>query len=204
MTPPEPQRPRGWRNPRSATANPGEASPPGEPVPSGAPAGRGPRSLSLKGRALRLLSMREHARAELARKLAPHATPEDDLPSLLTDLETSGWLSNERAAASLVRQKAAQWGSLRVKQALQAKGLPAEVVGQAMAQLPEAGGSEEARAAQVWLRKFGTPATDMAVRAKQFRFLLTRGFSSHTASAVLKHAEAVADGTWPDDTQNPA
>ena len=41
------------------------------------------RSPSLKARALRYLSQREHSRAELERKLAPHALPEDELRSLL-------------------------------------------------------------------------------------------------------------------------
>ena len=33
---------------------------------------------SLKGRALRHLTAREHSRAELLAKLAPHVTPPDD------------------------------------------------------------------------------------------------------------------------------
>lgn len=157
---------------------------------------------SLKSRALRLLSQREHARVELSRKLAPHATPEDDLPALLDSLEAQGWLSDDRAASSLVRQKAAQWGSARVKQALQAKGLAAEVVSTALADLAGNSGSEESRAAQVWLRKFGSPACDAPGKAKQFRFLLTRGFASHTALAVLKHAAAIADGSWPEEASS--
>lgn len=171
-----------------------------ETQPSQGPRWSQPRSL--KSRALRLLSLREHARVELARKLAPHVAPEDDLPALLDSLEAQGWLSDDRAASSLVRQKAAQWGSARVKQALQAKGLAAEVVSTALADLTANSGSEESRAAQVWLRKFGSPASDAQGKAKQFRFLLTRGFASHTASTVLKHAAAIADGTWPEEAHS--
>src|SRR5471032_1000719 len=39
--------------------------------------------LSLKGRALRYLSMREHSRMELARKLARYAEEGDDVEALL-------------------------------------------------------------------------------------------------------------------------
>ncbi|MGP1630246.1 MAG: recombination regulator RecX, partial [Giesbergeria sp.] len=41
---------------------------------------------SLKGRALRLLSQREHSRAELVRKLARHVQEGDNLAAVLDDL----------------------------------------------------------------------------------------------------------------------
>lgn len=164
---------------------------------SSPPARRNARTLSLKGRALRLLSLREYSRVELGRKLAPHATPEDDVEALLDGLVTQGWLSDERAAGSVVRQKSAQWGQARLKQALQAKGLPAAVVAQALSQVPHESGSEEERAAQVWRRKFGTPATDMATKAKHFRFLLARGFNAHAVGVVLKNAQLIANDEWP-------
>lgn len=167
---------------------------------SGLPAGqakRGLRTVSLKGRALRLLSLREYSRMELGRKLAAHATPEEDVNALLDTLVTQGWLSDERAAGSVVRQKSAQWGNARLKQALQAKGLAASVVAQALQQMPEEAGTEQDRAAKLWLRKFGTPAADAPGKAKQFRFLLARGFSSHTVSLVLKNARLIANHEWP-------
>ena len=43
-------------------------------------------TLSLKGRALRLLSQREHSRAELATKLARHVQEGDDLEAVLDRL----------------------------------------------------------------------------------------------------------------------
>jgi regulatory protein len=87
--------------------------------------------------------------------------------------------------------------TVSLKQALQAKGLPASVVAQALAQVPQEAGSEEVRAARVWQRKFGTPATDAATKAKHFRFLLARGFSAHAVGAVLKQAHLIASGEWP-------
>jgi len=38
----------------------------------------------------------------------------------------------------------------------------------------------------VWLKKFGQPAQDPRERAKQARFLLTRGFSADVVSQVLR------------------
>jgi regulatory protein len=135
--------------------------------------------------------MREHSRVELARKLAAHAEPEDDLDALLNELEAQGWLSDERAAQGLVRRRSDRLGAARVRQELQAKGLPAEVIAQALMGLGE---SEVHRATEVWRRKFSQAPTDATARAKQMRFLMARGFGAATASAVLKAAVLVAHG----------
>ena len=49
--------------------------------------------ISLKGRALRLLGAREYARAELGRKLAPHAENAGQIEGVLDELEAKGFLS---------------------------------------------------------------------------------------------------------------
>ncbi len=46
--------------------------------------------LSLKGRALRLLSQREHSRAELVRKLSAHEEVPGELAQALDDLQAKG------------------------------------------------------------------------------------------------------------------
>ena len=43
--------------------------------------------LSLKGRALRYLAMREHSRAELASKLIKHVEEGEDLDAVLAELQ---------------------------------------------------------------------------------------------------------------------
>ena len=47
-------------------------------------------TLSLKGRALRLLSGREHSRAELEKKLAPHEEEPGQLARVLDELQAKG------------------------------------------------------------------------------------------------------------------
>jgi regulatory protein len=46
--------------------------------------------------------------------------------------------------------------------------------------------SEFARAQNIWQKKFGSPAADANERAKHYRFLLTRGFSSEVVRKVVK------------------
>ncbi|MEK7696353.1 MAG: recombination regulator RecX, partial [Pseudomonadota bacterium] len=72
--------------------------------------------LSLKARAVGYLSRREHSRAELARKLAPHAESAEEVEALLDVLERDNWLSNERFVDSLVHRRASRYGAARVLQ----------------------------------------------------------------------------------------
>lgn len=143
--------------------------------------------LSLKGRALRLLSAREHSRAELRRKLAPHAQPGEDLEALLDELQAKDFINEARGVESLVHRRADRLGAARIRQELQARELDPEAVQQALAQLQA---SEAERALSLWRRKFGAPASDAQERARQLRFLLSRGFSSEAARQALRGDDA--------------
>ncbi|MDF1482788.1 recombination regulator RecX [Extensimonas sp. H3M7-6] len=140
---------------------------------------------SLKGRALRLLARREYARAELAARLAPHLQAGEDLEALLGELEAQGFLSDARAAESLLRRRAPRLGTQRVLQELRHKGLDAELVRAAADSLRA---SEFARAQAVWQRRFGTPPADAQEQARQMRFLAARGFSTEVVRQVLRAA----------------
>lgn len=140
-------------------------------------------TLSLKGRALRLLGQREHSRAELLRKLRPHVQEGEDLEAVLADLEEKDFISEERVVASVVNLRAGRMGAARIRQELQAKGVGGEVVQQALAQLQD---TELARAREVWRRRFGEPAADPQGRAKQVRFLMARGFSGDVVRRVVR------------------
>ena len=139
--------------------------------------------LSLKGRALRFLSMREHSRLELGRKLSKYAEEGDDVNALLDFLEKNNWLSQERFSESLIHRRAARFGNSRIVAELQSHGVGGEALQELKAGLND---SETARACEVWQRKFGTVATDPAERNKQTRFLMQRGFSQQAVRAALK------------------
>ncbi|MFL6707699.1 MAG: recombination regulator RecX [Massilia sp.] len=139
--------------------------------------------LSLKGRALRFLSMREHSRVELGRKLAKYAEEGDDVEALLDFLEQNKWLSTERFSESLIHRRGARYGNSRIVAELQQHGVSGEALKELKSGLVE---SESSRAADVWRRKFGEVATDAAGRAKQMRFLLQRGFSQSAVRHAIK------------------
>jgi regulatory protein len=138
---------------------------------------------SLKGRALRLLGQREHSRFELERKLRQHEAEPGELTRALDDLQAKGFINEQRVLESVVFRRAPRLGAMRVRQELQAKGLAPEAVAQAVAMLQ---GSEVERAREVWRRKFGTSAEDPQTRAKQMRFLASRGFGGETVQRVVK------------------
>ena len=140
-------------------------------------------SPSLKGRALRYLSQREHSRSELVRKLAPYVQEADDLNAVLTDLEAKGFINEERVAQSVVHQQSGKLGTARIKQTLHAKGLDADTISQALQALER---SESERALALWKRKFGFVATDAKERLRQMQFLARRGFSADAIRQASK------------------
>ena len=137
---------------------------------------------SLKGRALRLLSQREHSRLELERKLAPHETEPGQLAKALDELQARGFISEERVVESVIHRRAAKLGTARVRQELQAKGLSPEAMGEALEQLRS---TELERAREVWARKFGEPATEPKEKARQIRFMVSRGFAAEVVRKVV-------------------
>ncbi|MDO8068693.1 MULTISPECIES: recombination regulator RecX [unclassified Janthinobacterium] len=146
--------------------------------------------LSLKGRALRFLSMREHSRMELRRKLQRHAQESDDVEALLDSLEQANWLSQERFSESLIHRRSARFGNSRIMAELQSHGIGGEALQELKAGLAE---GEVARACEVWRRKFGAVAQDAEQRNKQMRFLMQRGFSQRAVQVALKGLEPDED-----------
>lgn len=142
--------------------------------------------ISLKGRALRLLAGREHSRAELEKKLAAHEQEPGELQRALDELQAKGFISEQRVVESVIHRRAARLGAGRVKQELQAKGVSAESVAEAVDRLR---GTETERAREVWRKKFGEPAADPAGRAKQMRFLAARGFGAEAIRRVVRGAD---------------
>lgn len=82
--------------------------------------------ISLKARALKYLSSREHSRLELARKLTPYAQDGDDIEALLNWLQDAKFLSQERFSESLVHRRAGRYGNNRILSELKATASPAK------------------------------------------------------------------------------
>jgi regulatory protein len=145
---------------------------------------------TLREQALRCLARREYTRTELARKLSPQAASVEDveaLEALLDHLTAGGLLSDQRYAEMRVNARSTRFGNARLAYELRTRGVAEEVVSETLA-ASEAVLSEWVRAQQVWQRKFkNLPAADEPKeRARQMRFLMSRGFSSATIRRVLQ------------------
>lgn len=155
-------------------------------------------ALSLKSRAIGWLAQREHSRVELRRKLlelvakqhrlaaAADAEPvaaaatEQDIDALLDGLAAKGLLSADRFVESRINARAPRYGNLRIRQELSQHGVEVDAE---TAQALQA--SELGRARAVWAKRYGSPATDAAGRARQARFLTARGFSADVVRRIV-------------------
>lgn len=150
----------------------------------GQPSRRGGRpTLSLKGRALKLLSMREHSRVELRRKLAPHAESPEQLEAVLDEMAANNFLCLERFADSIVHRKAARFGAARIKAELAQHQLPSHVAEAVVRSLRD---TELERAHELWARRFGEVASTPQEQARQARFLMARGFAGDVVRRVVR------------------
>jgi len=138
---------------------------------------------ALKARALRLLSGREHSRAELTRKLGSE-TNRDEVDALLDHLESLDLLSDARFAESYVRSRQARLGSRRLRMELKQKGVPDHLIDAALEDATDT--DDTTRAREVWQKKFGRQPADAREWAKQARFLQGRGFAAEVIHKILK------------------
>jgi len=187
---------------RAGEAGAGSA---GSKVSADAPAPRRkPVVVSLRERALRILVRREYSRLELRRRLLEHAASEEELDALLDTLEQKKQLSDQRYAESRARVLGRKYASARIGQELRRQGVGDVDMAQAM---QDARAADLQRARTIWQRKFGSrPSFDLndddsnnasnnassdrtnntaAERARQIRFLQSRGFSFDIIRQVI-------------------
>ena len=142
----------------------------------------------LRERALRLLARREHSRAELARKLESTGFVQQDIAPLLDEFETRNWLSDRRFAESYVADHRARAGSVKLAYDLRQRGVSDVIIEVVLSEIHD---SELERAREVWKKKFGSSPTDRAEKARQMRFLQSRGFGADTIRRVIHDAAGV-------------
>lgn len=140
---------------------------------------------SLKARAVAYLARREHSRHELRLKLASWTDDQDAIELVLDELQAQNWQSDERYAQSYVQRTAGRHGAQRIIQTLRQQGVQDAELDALQQELRQ---SEPERALEVWRHKFGHKPADARQYAKQYRFMLGRGFAAETIANILKSA----------------
>ncbi len=133
-----------------------------------------------------LLSRREHAVAELRRKLINKGFDKLFVDEALAQLVDDGLLSDVRYAESYVRFRMNKgFGPVRIREELRQRGVARELVSEYVNSQDRCW-SETARNA--WQKRFGGKfPEDMKARAKQLQFLQYRGFTSDQTKHILKN-----------------
>ena len=109
-----------------------------------------------------------------------HVDPEAAVEELLDWLVAQKYLNETRFVESRVNARSRKQGALRIKLELSRHGLTLEP--EQAAALRE---TEFARAKALWDRKFGALAADARERARQGRFLASRGFASDVVRRIV-------------------
>lgn len=138
---------------------------------------------ALRQRALKLLALRDHSRAELSRKLSSHGSREE-IEEVLDRMAELDLQSDRRFAEQFVRSRAARLGLRRLQNELAQRGIDPDLSAEALHQ--ELPGGELERARALWQRRFGTCPADPRERARQARFLEYRGFSADVIGKLLR------------------
>ncbi len=135
---------------------------------------------SLKARAIGALARREYSRAELRAKLVRGGAAPEEAETVLDEVAALGYLSDARFAQAEVSRRAGTWSRRAIAASLKEKGVAADVAGAALA-IADADDREVMVA--LWRRRFGSPPANEREKARQVRFLQSRGFG---LSAILR------------------
>ena len=113
-------------------------------------------------------------------KLVATGATRDEVDAVLDEIAALGYLSDTRFAKALVGQKSGAMSKRSISASLKAKGVDADV---ASAALAASDVDDHDAMVALWLRKFGAPPANDREKARQVRFLQSRGFA---LSAIFK------------------
>lgn len=140
---------------------------------------------SVKAKALYFLSRREYGYLELFTKLKRQFDDEYEISRVLNDLVGLGYLSDERYVKSYLTSKSGKYGLLKLKYSLNQKVDNPELVQQ---MIDDINIDEVAIAKEILIKKFGGIANSSVDKARQSRFLVSRGFSFGVIGRLFRSA----------------
>ena len=131
-----------------------------------------------------MLARREYSRSELRARLAGDESRAGadltEIDAVLEELATRGYLSDARFAQQFARHKSGAYSKRAIEESLKARGVAGEAAAEALAGLEI---DDDQAMIALWRRRFGVRPANDKEKARQIRFLQSRGFS---LSAILK------------------
>ena len=145
----------------------------------------GPSYQEILGRALRLLSRREHTELELRKKLSGGERGADVVQEVIEGLKRDNYLSDERFTESFVRFRFQRYqGPLKIKAALRTKGVSEHLISREL----EARSEEWTGLACQWLERQNIGVIDFDAKKKYYRRLKSRGFTHAQSMDALNQS----------------
>ena len=143
--------------------------------------------------ALRILTLRDHSEAELARKLAAKGCSPEEVGATLERLKELGYLDDRRFARRFAESalENGRYVGARLKQELARRGVAAPLVEETLQELDQR--DEEVLLAELVARRYATfdPATASDKEKRRvIGFLSRKGFS---LGAIFRHLKANPD-----------
>ena len=163
--------------------------------------------VNLLAKAVAILSRRECSEKELRQRLQRYTDDMGAINAVVSRLQRENWQSDERFVESFVQSREQRWGNQKIFHALSQHDLDSEQLSELKEELKD---SEYQRAREVWIRRFGdkygvslygteTSGDDEFLseteqqsfeeqakeKAKQLRFLASRGFSADVVYKVV-------------------
>lgn len=139
--------------------------------------------------ALRLLARRDHSRTELSKKLKAQGFSQAHITWATDQACRYNYLDDERFAHDYAcRLQRRGYGTRRIRQSLQAKGLAGDLTDKAIARhCTHQAQLEQCRSRLRKKLKSGNPLPSIqALKPKLYRYLLGRGFTASIVAAALK------------------
>ena len=110
---------------------------------------------------------------------------------MLDELAELGYQSDARFANAVVAHKSGTHSRRAIGAALKARGVDDEAIARAL----QGGASDDERAMiALWRRRFGKAPADQREKARQVRFLQSRGFSLSAVLKLLRDPPEEVDG----------
>jgi len=150
------------------------------PKNSAAPDAPGP---PLRAQAIRLLARREYSRSDLEARLRAQGASRAEAMAVLDELAAQGYLSDARFARAFAEQKRGRYSRRSIANELKVKGVDAGDIDAALADVDDAVALEG-----LWQRRYGKAPEDEREKARQVRFLQSRGFALSAILAMLRKA----------------
>jgi regulatory protein len=135
---------------------------------------------SVRARAVAALARHEYSRAELRAKLIAAGAAPQETDAALDEVAALGYLSDARYAQAEVSRKAGTHSRRAIAESLKAKGVATDIAAAALATTDV---DDRDVMVALWRRRFGAAPANQREKARQVRFLQSRGFA---LSAILR------------------